>query len=96
MRRPHAPTRRRPYVQLEVKEAMRLHKPVILLHETDERHGKFDFDCTTDVPIEFQPIARQLVENIESIGWERRGQSQCVGRSCCLRRCTPARSSVSV
>ena len=28
-------------------------KPIILLHEIDDRHGKFDFDTATDVPEDF-------------------------------------------
>ena len=34
----------RPYVQLEVAEALKLHKPFILIDEADERHGKYDFN----------------------------------------------------
>ena len=30
-------------VQFEISKALRARKPVILLHETDDRHGKFDF-----------------------------------------------------
>jgi hypothetical protein len=40
----------RPFVQLEVSEALKLHKPFILIHEADERHnGKYDFNtCARD------------------------------------------------
>ena len=73
----------RPFVQLEIKEALRVGKPILLLHEIDERHGKFDFDtkCTNKdgkdmVPIEFQLIAKKLLNDNESIGWERRDFKQ--------------------
>ena len=66
----------RPFVRLEVKEAVKSGKPIMLLHEIDDRHGKFDFDTTTNVPKEFQPIAANLLRDNESIGWERRGFKQ--------------------
>ena len=28
----------------EVQEALKLKKPIILIHELDERHGKYDFN----------------------------------------------------
>jgi hypothetical protein len=40
----------RPFVRLEIEEALAHGKPVICLHETDERHGRFDFDAATGVP----------------------------------------------
>jgi hypothetical protein len=66
----------RPYVQLEISEALKYKKPILLLHELDERHGKFDFDSKTGVPDTFQPIAKKLLLNNESIGWERRDFKQ--------------------
>ena len=49
----------RKYVQMEIRHAMQLRKPIILVHETDARHGQFDFDPTTGVPVDFQSIAFQ-------------------------------------
>ena len=48
----------------------------MLLHETDQRHGAFDFDTATGVPKDFQPKVQQMLADIESIGWERRGFKQ--------------------
>eukprot|EP00935_MAST-01C_sp_MAST-1C-sp1_P002075 g2075.t1 len=33
----------REFVQLELREAVRLEKPIVLVHEEDARHGRFDF-----------------------------------------------------
>ena len=33
----------RPYCQLEIRHALALKKPVVLLHESDARHGGYDF-----------------------------------------------------
>jgi hypothetical protein len=33
----------RPYVRLEIEEALKLGKPILLVHEGDKRHGAFDF-----------------------------------------------------
>ena len=65
-----------PFVRLEIEEALAHGKPVICLHETDERHGRFDFDAATGVPTEFQPVVRRLLAEVESVGWERRGFKQ--------------------
>jgi hypothetical protein len=60
----------RPFCQLEIAEAVRLKKPIILMHEEDERHGKFNFalDASEDggVPVEFVPIARKLLNDNKS------------------------------
>ena len=47
-------------MQFEVEEAVRQHKPILLVHETDDRHGKFDFDAKTGVPWKFRPLAAEL------------------------------------
>ena len=60
----------------ERREALKERKPIILLHETDDRHGKFDFDTETNVPEDFRPKARQLLSDNESLGWARRDYAQ--------------------
>lgn len=66
----------RPFVRIEIEEALKERKPIILLHETDDRHGKFDFDTETNVPEDFRPKARQLLSDNESLGWARRDYAQ--------------------
>ena len=41
----------RPYVHFEVAEALAEGKPVILVHETDDRHGRFDFAEIGSAPV---------------------------------------------
>ena len=67
----------RPYVQKEINEALKIGKPIMLLHETDDRfQGKFDFDTSTNVPVEFHDAYKTLCQDNESVGWERKGFKQ--------------------
>jgi len=66
----------RPFVLLELQEAIDAGKPIILIHETDARHGAFEFNIKTDVPPEYQPVLNKLLRDNESIGWERRDFKQ--------------------
>lgn len=60
----------RDFVQLEIREAIRLEKPVMLLHETDTRHGAFNFqEELAQAPEDIQEVVR----NTESLPWRRRG-----------------------
>eukprot|EP00930_Biecheleria_cincta_P057182 TRINITY_DN43156_c0_g1_i1.p1 TRINITY_DN43156_c0_g1~~TRINITY_DN43156_c0_g1_i1.p1 ORF type:complete len:495 (+),score=59.35 TRINITY_DN43156_c0_g1_i1:94-1485(+) len=59
----------RPFVQLETREALVCDTNFILVHETDLRHGAFDFAKEQDgIPREMLP----LLHSIESIPWQRR------------------------
>jgi hypothetical protein len=59
----------RKFVHLEVREAIRSKRPILLLHETDERHGKVDFGQERDrAPDDL----KHLFDDIESIAWRRR------------------------
>ena len=64
----------RHFVKVEVLEALEQKKPFILVHETNQHHGAFDFSTgiKDGVDNDFQKIAEKIVNNIESIGWERR------------------------
>jgi hypothetical protein len=67
----------REFVRLEVNKALKIGKPIMLLHETDDRfQGKFDFDTSTNVPVEFHDAYKTLRTDNESIGWERKGFKQ--------------------
>eukprot|EP01051_Picozoa_sp_SAG22_P000939 SAG22_NODE_31_length_27697_cov_7.384376_10_plen_353_part_00 len=50
----------RPYVQFEIAQALSHNKPILLLHETDDRHGRFDFRQIGEAPefklSEVQPL----------------------------------------
>ena len=64
-------------VQDEILVAIREYKTIVLLYETDEHQGKkFDWDFQTDVPENFQPIAKKLLDGYYTKGerpikWER-------------------------
>jgi hypothetical protein len=65
----------RPFVRLEIRHALRCGKPVLQLHETQPPNA-FDFSddaALQNVPVRFVPLARHLLRECESIGWERRG-----------------------
>ena len=53
----------RPFVLKELRCALQHDKPILLAHETDSRHGAFDFN----VPSSLRP----LTNDIESEGWQR-------------------------
>ena len=63
----------RPYVKLEVLEALNSGKPIILVHETDTRFGSFAFQGEDVLDEEYKKIVHELLlQEYESIGWERR------------------------
>eukprot|EP00927_Polykrikos_kofoidii_P086020 TRINITY_DN9518_c0_g1_i1.p1 TRINITY_DN9518_c0_g1~~TRINITY_DN9518_c0_g1_i1.p1 ORF type:complete len:1125 (-),score=165.59 TRINITY_DN9518_c0_g1_i1:80-3418(-) len=57
----------RPYVQMEVRHALTVGKPIVLVHEDDKRKGAFDFD-KSEIPSDLHHV----VDNIESIPYRRR------------------------
>eukprot|EP00935_MAST-01C_sp_MAST-1C-sp1_P001245 g1245.t1 len=60
----------RPYCQMEIRHALALKKPMVLLHESDARHGSFDFRAgRAEAPADF----RDLLDNCESLPFRRRG-----------------------
>lgn len=63
----------RPFCLYEIESAFKLKKVFMLVHETEERHGAFDFGeaATTTTP----QIA-DLLESHESLPWRRRGFEQ--------------------
>ena len=85
----------RPFVQREMSEAMRLKKPLVLVHEVDPRYGAaltpeggFDFDSIlADAPAEI----RDYVRSHQSIEFRRQGDEQA---AMFKRIATAARSSV--
>jgi len=65
----------RPLVQLEIREALAAGKPIILVHETDERHGKFEFfghDNDFDGANGLTQAEVARLKDVESIKWERK------------------------
>ena len=60
----------RPYCQLEIRHAVALKKPIVLLHESDARYGGFDFCAAHEgAPTDLQ----ELLDNNESLPFRRRG-----------------------
>ena len=60
----------RPYCQLEIRHALALKKPIVLLHEADARYGGFDFRAAHDeAPTDLQ----ELLDSNESLPFRRRG-----------------------
>ena len=53
----------RPFVQFELRHAIQLGKPILLVHEADERHGKFEFTefDSPSVPQEFSGLKSDVV-----------------------------------
>jgi len=62
----------RPFVRLELLEAVKQKKPILMLYEEDNRRAKFTFDAKTGVPPGFQSITAELLRNHCAIPWERR------------------------
>ena len=52
---------------------MKNQKPILLVHETDDRHGKFDFAAEGNAAPE---DLKQLLNSIESLPWRRRNFEQ--------------------
>ena len=69
----------RPYCQMEIRHALALKKPMVLLHESDIRHGGFDFRAAHE---EAANDLKQLLDSNESLPFRRRGYERgelCVG-----------------
>jgi hypothetical protein len=58
----------RPFCLFEIKTAMQRSKKMVLMHETDARHGAFDFGEASPAP----PDIANIVETHESLPWRRR------------------------
>eukprot|EP00935_MAST-01C_sp_MAST-1C-sp1_P000984 g984.t1 len=60
----------RPFCQFEIRQALALGKPVVLLHEADARYGAFDFRVAyEEAPSDLQ----ELLDSNESLPFRRRG-----------------------
>eukprot|EP00935_MAST-01C_sp_MAST-1C-sp1_P000566 g566.t1 len=60
----------RPYCQMEIRHALALKKPIVLVHEADIRHGGFDFraaHAAADLDLQ------EMLDNNESLPFRRRG-----------------------
>jgi hypothetical protein len=60
---------KRPFVEFEIRTAVDLGKPIILVHETDTRHGAFDF--ATEKAATAADL-QHLLDDIESIPFRRK------------------------
>eukprot|EP00935_MAST-01C_sp_MAST-1C-sp1_P001514 g1514.t1 len=60
----------RPYCQMEIRHALALKKPVVLLHESDARYGSFDFRVAH---AEADADLQELLDQHESLPFRRRG-----------------------
>ena len=59
----------RPYVQFELRTAIKLQKHIVLVHETEGAHGKFDFASEkAAAPADL----RAVLDDTESIAYRRR------------------------
>ena len=56
--------------QFEIREAMALHKPMVLVHESDPRFGAFDFRTARE---NAPPDLQDMLDNHESLPFRRRG-----------------------
>ena len=60
----------RPYCQMEIRHAVALKKPIVIVHESDVRYGGFDFRAAhAGAPSDLQ----ELLDNNESLPFRRRG-----------------------
>jgi hypothetical protein len=60
----------RPFCQFEIREAMALNKPMLLIHESDPRFGSFDFGkAGSTAPADL----KEMLDNHESLPFRRRG-----------------------
>ena len=55
---------------MEIREAIRLNKQILLVHEQDSRFGSFDFHAAHK---ESPADLKDLLDNIESLPFRRRG-----------------------
>ena len=56
--------------QFEIREALALHKPLVLVHESDPRFGAFDFRAARE---KAPPDLQDMLDNHESLPFRRRG-----------------------
>jgi len=56
--------------QFEIREAIALHKPMVLVHESDPRFGAFDFRAARE---KAPPDLQDVLDNHESLPFRRRG-----------------------
>jgi hypothetical protein len=56
--------------QFEIREALALHKPLVLVHESDPRFGAFDFQAAHE---KAPPDLQDMLDNHESLPFRRRG-----------------------
>jgi hypothetical protein len=60
----------RPFCQFEIREALALNKPMLLIHESDPRFGSFDFGkAGSTAPADL----KEMLDNHESLPFRRRG-----------------------
>jgi hypothetical protein len=60
----------RPFCQFEIREALALKKPMLLIHESDPRFGSFDFSkAGSTAPTDL----KEMLESHESLPFRRRG-----------------------
>jgi hypothetical protein len=60
----------RPFCQFEIREALALKKPMLLIHESDPRFGSFDFGkAGSTAPADL----KEMLNNHESLPFRRRG-----------------------
>jgi hypothetical protein len=60
----------RPFCQFEIREALALKKPMLLIHESDPRFGSFDFGkAGSTAPADL----KEMLDNHESLPFRRRG-----------------------
>ena len=58
----------RPFVHLEVREAIKANKEMVVIHEEDDKHGKFDFSkWKADAPEDL----KTLLDNHQSVALRR-------------------------
>ena len=62
-------TMARPYVQFELRTAIELGKKIVLVHETEGAHGKFDFASEKAATPE---DLRAVLDDYESVAYRRR------------------------
>ncbi len=78
----------RPYVQFEIRCALKLRKPFILIHEADERHHPCDFAKELDAaPTDLKSV----LSSHESLAWRRRHFEQ--KSNPCKIRLDPAKAN---
>ena len=56
----------RHFCRLEILAAIEARKPIVCLHETDPRYGKFDFAASSRGPVSFSPIADAILAGVLS------------------------------